>query len=309
MKRREFLLTSSAAAAGGLFEANQSSSAPHREAGPTAPSDVHRQANRFQKAVKFHMIDEEDMSVVEKFQMLKELGYDGVEIRSPNDLEEREVLNAMEQTGLPVHGLVAGWKNLGDADPKARAESVEEVRAALREAETYGSTSVLVVPERVEEGVPYDKAYTHSQRELRKLIPVAEETGVTIAIENVWNNFLLSPLEYARYIDELDSPWIGAYFDVGNVVRYGWPEQWIRILGDRIVKLDIKEYSRELANEEGPGAGFRAKIGDGSVDWAAVREACEDIGFSGWGTAEVSGGNRERLQDIARRMNNVLAIS
>lgn len=253
------------------------------------------------------MIDEE-MSVVEKFQLLGDLGFDGVEIRSPNDLSEQEVLDAMEETGLPVHGLVAGWKNLGDPDPKERANSVEEIEAALREAEVYGCSAVLVVPERVEAGISYDSAFHDSQRELRKLVPVAEDTGVKIAIENVWNNFLLSPMEYARYIDELDTPWIGAYFDVGNVVRYGWPEQWIRILGDRIVKLDIKEYSRDMANSAGPGAGFDAKLGDGSVDWAAVRQACADIGFSGWGTAEVSGGNRDRLADIAARMNDVLAI-
>ena len=265
------------------------------------------QANRFKKAVKYHMIDEE-MSVVEKFRLLKDLGFDGVEIRSPNDLTEQEVLDAMEKTGLPVHGLVAGWKNLGDPDPKERAASVSAIETALREAEVYGCSAVLDVPERVEEGIQYDKAFNHSQRELRKLTPIAEETGVQIAIENVWNNFLLSPMEYARYIDELDTPWIGAYFDVGNVVRYGWPEQWIRILGDRIIKLDIKEYSREMANNQGPGAGFDAKLGDGSVDWAAVRQACADIGYSGWGTAEVSGGNRDRLADIADRMDEILAI-
>ncbi len=303
MDRREFFTTSGASATGmalGGSDLARSSRTPRQENAP--------QANRFKKAVKYHMIDEE-MSVVEKFQMLKELGYDGVEIRSPNDLSEQQVLDAMDETGLPVHGLVAGWKNLGDPDPKRRAESVQEIEAALREAEVYGCSAVLVVPERIEQGIAYDRAFSNSRRELRRLTPLAEETGVKIAIENVWNNFLLSPMEYARYIDELDTPWIGAYFDVGNVVRYGWPEQWIRILGDRIIKLDIKEYSRERANEQGPGAGFDAKLGEGSVDWAAVRQACADIGFSGWGTAEVSGGNRDRIADIADRMNDILAIS
>jgi hexulose-6-phosphate isomerase len=304
MKRREFLMSSGASAAGLAL----GTSGLTRDE-PTSSKAAPPQDNRFKKAVKYHMIDEDQMSVVEKFQLLKDLGFDGVEIRSPNDLEEQEVIDAMEQTGLPVHGLVAGWKNLGDPDPKARADSVGEIEAALRDAEAYGASAVLVVPERVEAGIPYEGAYTHSRRELRKVVPLAEDTGVKIAIENVWNNFLLSPLEYARYIDEIDSPWVGAYFDVGNVVRYGWPEQWIRILGDRIVKLDIKEYSRDLANSEGPGAGFSAKLGEGSVDWGAVRQACAEIGFSGWGTAEVSGGDRERLADIARRMDNVLQIS
>jgi hexulose-6-phosphate isomerase len=161
----------------------------------------------------------------------------------------------------------------------------------------------------VNENIPYDDAYRRSQTEIKKVIPMAEKQNIQILIENVWNKFLLSPLEEAQYLDELDSKWIGAYFDVGNVVNFGYPEQWIRILGHRVKKLDIKEYSREKRDEEGPFAGFRVPIGEGSVDWAAVRRALNDINYSGWATAEVSGGNRERLQDIASRMNQVLQMS
>ena len=136
---------------------------------------------------------------------------------------------------------------------------------------------------------------------------MAEDLGIQILIENVWNNFLLSPIETARFIDELKSPLVGSYFDVGNVVRFGWPEQWITALGSRIKKLDIKEYSRKLQNQKGPYAGFGVKIGDGDCDWPAVMKALAKIKFSGWATAEVSGGDSARLKDISRRMDKVFS--
>ena len=110
----------------------------------------------------------------------------------------------------------------------------------------------------------------------------------------------------ARYLDEFESPWIGAYFDVGNIVNFGWPEQWIRILGKRILKIDVKEYSRAKRDKEGPYAGFQVKLGEGDCDWPAVTQALDDIGYSGWGSAEVAGGNRQRLQDISDRMDRIL---
>src|SRR5262249_27985786 len=146
------------------------------------------------------------------------------------------------------------------------------------------------------------------QEEIRKVLPLAEELGIRIAFENVWNMFLLSPLEFARYIDDFKSPWVGAYFDVGNVVNYGWPEQWIRTLRRRILKIDVKEYSRKLRDAKGPGAGLGAKLGEGDWDWPAVMGALEEVGYRGWGTAEVRGGDRERLAEISRRMDKVWAV-
>ncbi len=265
---------------------------------------------KIQKAVKLGMVDE-DISLLEKFQLLKELGYDGVEMSSPNDYETAEVVEARKKSDLPIHGVVDSvhWnKTLGDPDPAVREEGLEGLRTAITDAKDYGATSVLLVPAVVNEKIPYNKAYSRSQKEIKKVIPFAEKQQIHILLENVWNQFLLSPLEEARYIDELDSKWIGAYFDIGNVVDFGYPEQWIRILGDRVKKLDVKEYSREKRDEEGPFAGFRVPIGEGSVDWAAVRNALQDIGYSGWATAEVSGGDRKRLEDIASRMDRVFKI-
>ena len=113
----------------------------------------------------------------------------------------------------------------------------------------------------------------------------------------------------ARYIDEFENERVGAYFDIGNVVRYGWPEQWVRILGDRIVKLDVKEYSRERQMNEGPGKGFDVALGEGSIDWPAVRGALDAIGYSGWATAELRGGDADYLADLASRMDRCFGIA
>lgn len=263
------------------------------------------------KAVKFNMVDV-DASVRDKFALLKELGFDGVEMHSPNDFTQEEVVEASESAGLPIHGVVdmVHWnQTLSDPDPAVRAEGVEGLRIALNDAKAYGASTVLLVPAVVNEEVSYDEAYRRSQEEIRKVLPEAGSLGVRIALENVWNNFLLSPLEFARYIDEFESEWIGAYFDIGNVVTFGWPEHWIRILGPRILKLDVKEFSRTKRDEEGMSAGFRVPLGEGDVDWPKVLDALDAIGFSGWATAEIPGGGRERLEEIARRMDRVLGLA
>jgi len=113
----------------------------------------------------------------------------------------------------------------------------------------------------------------------------------------------------ARYIDEFESPWIGAYFDVGNIVNFGYPEQWIRILGHRIFKLDIKEFSRKKRDELGTWSGFDVKLGEGDVNWKAVMETLERIGYEGWGSAEVKGGDRVRLREISERMDRIFGYT
>jgi hexulose-6-phosphate isomerase len=260
------------------------------------------------KAVKFGMVEEE-FSIVDKFRLLKTLGFDGVEMDSPSDLDRDEVIRARDETGLSIHGVVDSvhWnKTLSDPDPAVRAEGLAGLKTALDDARAYGASTVLLVPAVVNKEVSYADAYARSQEEIRKALPFAEACGVKIALENVWNRFLLSPLETVRYIDEFESPWVGAYFDIGNIVNYGWPEHWIHTLGPRILKLDVKEYSREKRDKEGPYAGFRVELGEGDCDWPAVTQALADIGYEGWATAEIQGGDTERLRDIAARMDHLL---
>jgi len=260
------------------------------------------------KSLKFGMV-KEDLSVLDKFKLLKDLGFDGVELDSPNDLDKKEILQARDKTGLVIPGTVNSyhWKYpLSDPDPKVRAQCVESMKTALKDTKEYGGNTVLLVAGVVNENVSYDDAYKRSQEEIRKLLPMAQETGIKIAIENVWNNFLISPMEAARYIDEFESDMIGWYFDVGNIIRYGWPEQWIKILGKRILKLDIKEYSREKQKNEGIWAGFDVKLGDGDCNWPVVMKALDEINYQGgWGSAEVPGGDRKRLQEISERMDKI----
>jgi hexulose-6-phosphate isomerase len=254
-------------------------------------------------------------SVLEKFQIVQRAGYDGVEIDSPSNFNLDEVNAAMKATGLVVPGVVDSvhWSQpLSSADAAVRAKGLDGLQTALRDAKKVGATTVLLVPAVVNASMAYDDAYTRSQAEIRKALPLAKELGVRIALENVWNKFLLSPLEAARYIDEFESDSIGWYFDIGNIVNDGWPEQWIRILGKRILKLDVKEFSRTKRDNEGLWKGFDAEIGEGDVDWKAVRAALREIGYEGdnaWASAEVAGGDEARLRDICQRMDRVLNAS
>lgn len=261
------------------------------------------------KSLKFGMI-KEDMSVLEKFRLVKSLGFDGIELDSPNDLDEKEILEARDKTGLKIPGVVNSvhWrKPMSDPDPAVREECTQSMIHALEKCKLYGGTTVLLVPGVVNENVRYDEAWERSTVEIKKLLPVAEKTGIKIAIENVWNNFLISPMEAAQYIDQFDSKMIGWYFDVGNIVRYGWPDQWVHILGKRILKVDIKEYSRKKQKEEGIWEGFKVELGEGDSDWEKVNKALKAVGYSGWGSAEMAGGGHERLKDISQRMDDVYA--
>jgi L-ribulose-5-phosphate 3-epimerase len=239
------------------------------------------------------------------FQLLKEAGFEGVELISPNQLDIHEVLSACEKTGLVVHGVSGSrhWRDpLSDPDPAVVARGMAAIRQEFADCKAYGGTTVLVVPAVVNRKVGYREAYKRSQKNIRELIPDAQSHGIKIAIEEVWNKFLLSPVEFARYIDEFESPWVGAYFDVGNVVEFGFPEEWIRELGKRILKVHIKEYAKPKR--------FDYPLGEGKeIDWAAVRSAFEDIGYTGWITAEVGYGDVESMKDVVRRMKGLLHLA
>lgn len=248
-------------------------------------------------------------SVLDKFKAVKEAGFEGVE--PMGGMNQDEVLRALEETGLKAPSVCCHthWsKPSSDPDAGVREVGLEGLKQSLRDAKRYGAGSVLFVPAVVTKKVSYADAYTRSQEEIRKALPLAEELGVKIAIENVWNLFLLSPLEAARYIDEFNSPFVGWHFDVGNVVTYGFPEQWVRILGKRIIQLHIKEYSRKRRDTEGPGKGFQVEFLEGDNDWPAVMKALDEIGYKGWGIAEQpGGGSPEGLKNLATRMDRIFA--
>ncbi|MBE3087318.1 MAG: sugar phosphate isomerase/epimerase [Bacteroidetes bacterium] len=248
-------------------------------------------------------------TIFEKFQLAKQAGFEGVEPMS--HLDRNEVLKARDATGLSIPsvcGSLHGKLPLSHPDPKIREEGLAGLKVTLEDAKAYGADTVLLVPGRVSDTVSYDDCWKRSVEEIRKVIPLAEKLNVNIAIENVWNNFLLSPMEAANYVDQFQTPIIRFYFDCGNVLVYGWPEQWIKILGKRIAKVHIKEFSRKIADTQGKSAGFKVNLQEGDVNWPLVMKALDDIGYNGWTTIEQPGGNTpEGLKDLCDRLKNIQA--
>jgi hexulose-6-phosphate isomerase len=291
MNRRHFLtITAGAVAASSLAQ----------EAKPKRP---------IKKAVNLGMVKASG-STLDKFKMIQDAGFDGVELNRPGDPPLDELLKAKSDTGLQVANVICSthWgKPLTHQDPAIREQGLRGLKLALEEAGELGSPAVLLVPGVVNKQVSYADAYPRSQAGIREAIATAEKAKVKIAIENVWNQFLLSPLECARFVDEIASPWVGWHFDIGNVITYGWPEQWVRILGKRIVTLHIKEFSRKKSETDGLRKGFAVELGEGDVGWPDVMTALDEIGFHGWGVLEVPGGDATRLKFLAERTDKLFA--
>ena len=247
-------------------------------------------------------------TIADKFRAAKEAGFDGVEVYS--HLNREEVLKAAGETGLiipSVCGSLHGKFPLSHPDPAIRAQGLDALKVTLEDAAAYKAGTILLVPGRVSAEVGYDDCWNRSVEEIRKVIPLAEKLKVDIAVENVWNNFLLSPLEAARYVDQFGSKYVKFYFDCGNILFLGWPDQWIRILGTRISKVHIKEYSTKIADTQGKRAGFNVKLTEGDVNWAAVMKALDQIGYTGWTTIEQPGGETPGgLQDLCLRLGKIL---
>ena len=240
--------------------------------------------------------------VLEHFKRLRDAGFEGVELVSPNDLDRDEVLKARDETGLVIHGVSGSrhWKDtLSDPDEAVRARGAEAIFKEIEDCRAYGGTTVLVVPAVVNKDVSNRDAYIRSHFLIQNVIlPKAAEAGIKVAIEEVWNKFLLGPAEFVQYVDSFGSRWVGAYFDVGNVVEYGIPQEWIRELGHRILKIHIKEYAKAKR--------FGYPLGEGEIDWPEVTRALVDVGYDGWITAEVGLGDLAQMKDVVARMSKLL---
>lgn len=252
-------------------------------------------------------------TVLEKMQIAKDAGIDGLEFGAPmGDAELKEIIAAKEATGMVTAGIMFGgnWsKNLTDSNLDTRKEAISLITKALEQGRELQAPHVLVVPGVVNAGMEYELAWKNSLEGFRALVPVAEANKVKIGVENVWNNFILSPVEMAYYIDLINSPWIGCFFDIGNILRYGWPAHWIHTLNRRIVNLHIKGYNSKLANSKGVWSGFNVKMTDeGDFNWAPVAQAIKDIHFKGWLIAEVGGGNTDRIKDISNRLDKMVKL-
>jgi hexulose-6-phosphate isomerase len=258
---------------------------------------------KLKKAVKFAMIKVRG-TTRDKFELAKKLGFQGVEIDSPSALNRHAALHAQEATGVKVHGVIDSihWNQpLSSPDAGVRAEGLDALAGALEDAKFFGADTVLLVPGVVNKDATFEQCWQRSQAEVRKVLPLAEKLGVKIAIEVVWNNFITTPDQLVKYVDEFHSPYVGAYFDCSNMIKYGVPPaDWIRALGKRMLKFDFKGFS--MSKQWVP-------IGEGDEDWPSILKALAEVGYDGWATAEVDGGGEKELRDVADRMNKCLALT
>lgn len=264
---------------------------------------------RLFKTLKIGMIGE-GAGLAEKLSIAKAAGFRGVELNAPGfDIEEARA--AVGQSGIPIDGTVCAehWSvRHSDPDESVRAKALENLERALRDTHAVGGGTVLLVVGHGKDGTEQE-VWDRSVANMRKAIPLAAELGVMIAVENVWNQFCYdheggndqSAEKFVKFIDEFDSPWVGMQFDIGNHWKYGPTGDWIRELGKRIVKLDVKGFSREKNSFTG--------IGEGDLDFDDVRAALTEIDYYGWCAAEVKGGDSSRLKEVSGRMDRVFGLA
>jgi len=306
LSRRNFLkssVTAACAAGLGAGVAGSLVAAPGGSASSAAKRTPSPGPLSIKKGLVFDMLPP-SLSYSDRFKMARDAGFDVVQApTTPDERAAEEIKNAAAAANIRIDSVMNmdHWQYpLSSDDPEVVAKSLAGMRTSLHNAKLWGSAAVLLVPAVVNPATSYRDAWTRSQKEIRKLIPLAEELKIIIALEEVWNKFLLSPLEMATYIAEFQSPWIKAWFDVGNVLLYGYPQDWIRTLGKDIVNVHLKDFKRK---EDGYAW---VNLGDGDVDWPAVRQAFAEIGYSGSAIAELAGGDAAYLRDVSRRIDRLL---
>lgn len=296
---------------------------------PHLPLCAAERASRMRKAMIVGQVTEAAL------QPLKEAGFEGIETThvcpEPEAAKGREAAEKLEMT---VHSVLRGWMEFNSNDAKKVEGSLEQTRLALRAAKAYGADAILLVPCRIG-GMPmpeawdfdisfdeksghlkkvasgdssryeaYIKAHNHatdtSRAAVEKLIPLAEELKVVIGLENVWNNLWVKPAIFRQFVASFDNPWVKAYFDIGNHVKYAPAEEWIEALGPLIAKLHIKDFKLK---PDGHGGDF-VHPRDGSVNWTAVHKALDKTGYNGWATIEDGGLS---LEEFNRRFDLIIA--
>jgi L-ribulose-5-phosphate 3-epimerase len=289
--RREFLRTTSGALVAGAILSTGARVSGAEVAAGAGP--------RLRKAVKFDMIGG-DAPIEDKFNLIKKLGFEGVEINSPSGVNREEAVAAKKKTGVEIHGVIDSvhWdQRLSSPDAAVRERGLAALRTAIDDCKFYGASTVLLVPGRVSnpQTENFEQCWERSTAEVKKVIPLAQDAGVKIAIETVWNDFITKPEQLVKYVDQFNTPTVGAYFDISNMIKYGVaPADWVRQLGKRMLKFDFKGYSNK--NSWCP-------IGEGDENWPEVIKALREVGYNGWATAEVGGGGEDVLRDISTRMD------
>jgi len=296
MDRRAFLEMTAAASAASAFAALR----PQPVMAAAAEGGL-------KKAVYVSMLPKE-LGYLDKFKLALDVGFQGIEIGTISaPAVADEIKEASAKTGLKIHGVMNAdhWRfPLSSADPEVVNKSVAGMETSLRNAKLWGAEVVLLVPGVVNPETGYRDAWTRSQKVIReRILPLAQEMKVIVGMEEVWNKFLISPLEMARYVDEFNSPWVKAYFDVGNMLFYGYPQDWIRTLGPRICRVHVKDFKLDRKESKYSWT----NLGEGDVDWPEVRKALAEVKYEGWVTTEISGGDAAYLKDVVTRLDRFFA--
>lgn len=244
-------------------------------------------------------------SVLDKMKAIKEAGFHGAEMNS--HMDQAEVLKARDETGLEIPSVCNDrhWaKPLSSPDPKVRQEGLDALLQTLRDAKAYGAGSILLVPGTVGKDTTYQECWDRSIVEIRKAIPLAEELGVKISCENVWNNFLTDESQALLYLEAINSPLVGWHFDCGNIIRYGDPIEWIKKLGSRINRVHVKEYSRDKAMKTGDvWKGFGVPLLEGANNWPGIVKALAGVGYTNYLITEQGGS----LADLSAALDKINA--
>lgn len=264
---------------------------------------------KLRKSLKIGMIQVQG-TLTDKFRAAKEAGFEGVELNAPG-FDVAEVKKAIDETGLIVDGSVCAshWQvRHTDPSPEVRKQALETFKQALEQTKEVGGDSVLLVVGHGNDGT-FEECWKRSIDNISQTVELAEKLKVAIVIENVWNHFLYDHEGdsnqtadlFVKYVDEFKSPWVGMQFDIGNHWKYGNTGEWIESLGKRILKLDVKGFSRAQNKF--------TKIGEGDLDWLGVRKGLLKIGYQGWVAAEVGGGGPDRLLEISQNMDRVFGLA
>ncbi len=257
-------------------------------------------------------LNDKTLSASERLQLAGEAGFDGVDFDEAGDFTPEQARDAVRESGVFVHNAInhAHWsQRLTSVKEEERAQGRSNIEHCIRVSHAAGGSGVLIVVGRGADG-PTDEIEQRAREEMQKLLPLAAALGQMILVENVWNQMMYDhdgPPEqgaerFVAFVDSFNSPWVGMYYDIGNHWKYGQPSEWIRAFGRRCVKLDVKGFSRaknkfvDITGE------------DDDLPWDQVRKALADIGFAGWATAEVGGGDLKRLTQVREQMQKAFGL-
>jgi L-ribulose-5-phosphate 3-epimerase len=312
LNRRHFLTAGSLAAVSAALAPSAAAETTGTAAAVVAPPE----GKRLLLSCKLGMIAREaggkELTIVERLKMAAAAGFDGVDFDEAGSFTVAQARAAAQESGVFCHNAInhAHWSvRLTDPNPDTRAKARANMDHCLRVAHAIGGSGILIVVGQASDG-PTEEIEERCRQEIKKSIPLAASLGQPILFENVWNKMMYdhdqppeqSADRFVKFVDSFNSPWVGMYYDLGNHWKYGQPGDWLRAFGRRAVKLDVKGFSRkknEFTEITGP---------DDDVPWGEIRKALDEIGFAGWATAEVGGGDVKRLTVVREQMQKAFGV-